>query len=141
MALQPNNSQETIKISTPQRKARASLLAELVIGQESASKSTETWRDTQKKYSRAPAAPAAVEGTVQLQFLCFLLGACGNLLLHFREKTVRVMEIEDKNIQGNDLQQQLIVLEMLRGPHPSPPSSPNPSLKKSSEIRATSLGT
>lgn len=66
MALQPNNSQETIKISTLERKARASLLAELIIGQESASESTETWRDTQKKYGRAAAAPAAVEGRVQL---------------------------------------------------------------------------
>lgn len=40
---------------------------------------------------------------------CFLLDTYGNLLAHFREKLVRVMEVEDKNIQGNDLQQQLIV--------------------------------
>lgn len=42
------------------------MVAELVIGQESASKSTETWRDIQKKHSRAPTAPAAVEERVQL---------------------------------------------------------------------------
>lgn len=48
------------------------------------------------------------------------------------------MEVEDKNIQGNDLQQQLIGWEMLQGLHSSPPSSSNQSLKESSEIEVTS---
>lgn len=59
--------------TTPKRQLKFLLSRErqeppclLNIGQDSASKSTETWKDIQKKYSRAPAAPAAVEGRVQL---------------------------------------------------------------------------